>query len=105
MLLLDDATVLYSASDLSAAATCEWAVMRKLDAKLGRIDPPPQTTDDMLERTARLGDAHEFRMLERLRAAGPVRDHSHLTGALRPVVPPRNIGCVMVSDRDVDLAN
>lgn len=72
MLLLDDATVVYSASDLSAAATCEWAVMRKLDAKLGRIDPPPQTTDDMLERTARLGDAHEFRILERLRAAGPV---------------------------------
>ncbi len=72
MLLLDDATVVYSASDLSAAATCEWAVMRKLDAKLGRIDPPPQTTDDMLERTARLGDAHELRMLERLRAAGPV---------------------------------
>ncbi|CAN5194801.1 TM0106 family RecB-like putative nuclease [soil metagenome] len=67
MFLLDDGTVVYSASDLTAAAGCEWAVLRKLDARLGRIAAPPATTDDMLERAARLGDRHEERFLERLR--------------------------------------
>lgn len=72
MFLLDDGTVVYSASDLSAAAGCEWAVMRSLDARLGRIPAPPTTVDDMLERAARLGDLHEARFLDTLRAAGPV---------------------------------
>jgi predicted RecB family nuclease len=67
MFLLDDGTVVYSASDLAAAASCEWAVMRKLDARLGRIDPPPATTNDMLERAARLGDFHEERFLHSLK--------------------------------------
>jgi hypothetical protein len=30
--------VYYSASDLKAAVECEWALMRKLDAKPGRIE-------------------------------------------------------------------
>ena len=76
MFLLDktdpNLTVVYSASDLTAAATCEWALMRRLDGKLGRIplfvDPP----DAMLERTGRLGDAHELRVLEELRATRSV---------------------------------
>jgi predicted RecB family nuclease len=67
MFLLNDGTVVYSASDLTAAASCEWAVMRKLDARLGRIDTPPATTDDMLERAARLGDLHEERFLQSLK--------------------------------------
>ncbi|MEB0285790.1 TM0106 family RecB-like putative nuclease [Cryobacterium sp. 10S3] len=72
MFLLDPVTVVYSASDLSAAAVCEWAVMRRLDARLGRIDPVPDPADAMLARTAELGDAHELRMLNRLRSTGPV---------------------------------
>ena len=68
MFLLSDGTVVYSASDLTAAAGCEWAVMRRLDARLGRIEPPPATTDEMLERAARLGDRHEQRFLEQLRS-------------------------------------
>ena len=68
MFLLSDGTVVYSASDLTAAAGCEWAVMRRLDAHLGRIEPPPATTDEMLERAARLGDRHEQRFLEQLRS-------------------------------------
>ena len=32
-------TVLYSATDLTAAASCEFALVRRLDAKLGRIEP------------------------------------------------------------------
>ena len=68
MFQLADGTVVYSASDLTAAAGCEWAVMRRLDARLGRIDPPPATTDEMLERAARLGDQHEQRFLQQLRS-------------------------------------
>jgi predicted RecB family nuclease len=70
--LLDPATVVYSASDLSAAAACEWALLRRLDAKLGRIDAAPRSDDAMLQRTAELGDAHELRMLEELRATRTV---------------------------------
>ncbi|TFD31832.1 TM0106 family RecB-like putative nuclease [Cryobacterium sp. TMT1-19] len=72
MFLPDPATVVYSASDLSAAAACEWALLRRLDAKLGRIDAAPAAADAMLQRTAELGDAHELRMLEQLRAARTV---------------------------------
>ena len=61
-------TVVYSASDLTAAATCEWALMRKLDGKLGRIPLFVDAPDAMLERTGRLGDAHELRVLEKLRS-------------------------------------
>ena len=68
MFLLDDGTVVYSASDLTAASACEWAVMRRLDARLGRIEPPPATTDEMLERAAGLGDQHEQQFLEQLRS-------------------------------------
>ncbi|SDZ09302.1 TM0106 family RecB-like putative nuclease [Herbiconiux ginsengi] len=60
-------TVLYSATDLTAAAHCEFALMRRLDAKLGRIPPVPDGGDAMLERAARLGDAHEERALEAFR--------------------------------------
>ncbi|MCS5715146.1 TM0106 family RecB-like putative nuclease [Herbiconiux sp. CPCC 205716] len=59
--------VLYSATDLTAAAVCEFALVRRLDAKLGRIEPVPELVDEMLERTARLGDAHELRTLEAFR--------------------------------------
>ena len=62
MFLLDD-TVVTSASDLTTASKCEFAFLRRLDAKLGRIDAVPDAADAMLERTARLGDRHEDRVL------------------------------------------
>jgi len=64
--LLDN-TVIFSASDLGAAAGCEWALMRKLDGKLGRVDTVPDDGDAMQHRAGALGDAHELRTLERLR--------------------------------------
>jgi len=72
MIVLDAAPgasplVLYSATDLTAAATCEFGLVRKLDAKLGRCDPVDDLPDAMLERTARLGDDHELRTLEAYR--------------------------------------
>ena len=71
-MFLLDGSVVYSASDLSAASHCEWALMRKLDAKLGRIEPLPDEDDAMLARTALLGDVHEARILDRLRATRDV---------------------------------
>ncbi|TFC81108.1 TM0106 family RecB-like putative nuclease [Cryobacterium sp. TmT2-59] len=65
-------TVVTSASDLAAASKCEFAFLRKLDAKLGRAAAVPEKADAMLERTARLGDEHEARVLERYRMAGGV---------------------------------
>ncbi|TFB76290.1 DNA helicase [Cryobacterium glaciale] len=66
MFLLDGGVVT-SASDLSAASVCEFAFLRRIDAKLGRIDSVPDLVDAMLERTARLGDEHEHRVLQRYR--------------------------------------
>ncbi|WIB78786.1 TM0106 family RecB-like putative nuclease [Curtobacterium sp. MCPF17_002] len=63
----DDGHVLLSPSDLSTWAACEWAFLRRLDVKLGRGEPLPDVHDDMLERTARLGDQHELDYLEILR--------------------------------------
>ena len=72
MILLDDGTLAYSASDLSAAAGCEFAVLRSLDALLGRVPAVAVEQDAMLERVARLGTEHEQRVLRRYVAAyGP----------------------------------
>ncbi|MBM7801116.1 uncharacterized protein JOE58_000367 [Curtobacterium luteum] len=60
MQITTDGGVLLSPSDLSTWAACEWAFLRRLDAKLGRGEPLPEVHDDMLERTARLGDQHEL---------------------------------------------
>ncbi|ROQ40696.1 uncharacterized protein EDF46_0056 [Frondihabitans sp. PhB188] len=59
--------VVTSPSDLSTWAACEWAFLRRLDAKLGRIDKAVDVPDAMLERTAALGIEHEERWLETLR--------------------------------------
>jgi predicted RecB family nuclease len=56
--------VYYSASDLKAAVECEWALMRKLDAKLGRIEAIEEADDPMLARASLLGGEHEARALE-----------------------------------------
>jgi predicted RecB family nuclease len=59
--------VYYSASDLKAAVECEWALMRKLDAKLGRIEAVEETDDAMLARASILGGEHEARALANYR--------------------------------------
>jgi len=67
LFLLED-LVVYSASDLAVAADCEFGLLRRLDAKLGRLTLALQG-DAMLERTARLGEVHEDRVLTRYLAA------------------------------------
>ena len=58
-----------SATDLRAAAACEWSLLRSFDAVLGRSAALGRT-DDLTERTAALGLAHEQRVLREL-----TRDH------------------------------
>ncbi|HLS92479.1 MAG TPA: hypothetical protein VK015_03080, partial [Microbacterium sp.] len=60
----DEQRLIWSASDLKVAAECEFAWMRQIDAKLGRCEAAADPEDAMLERAARLGDAHEARTLE-----------------------------------------
>jgi predicted RecB family nuclease len=59
-------SLICSASDLAAAARCEYALLRDFDAKLGR-GPAVVVEDELLERTAALGHQHEQRELDRLR--------------------------------------
>ena len=67
MFLLDGSAIT-SASDLSNASYCEFAFLRTVDAKLGRIEPIVEPEDEMLMRTSKLGDQHELRVLESYRA-------------------------------------
>lgn len=62
--LLDD-QIVYSASDLSAAASCEFALLRQLDARTGLISAEKAEADPMLERTSSLGDSHEREQLQK----------------------------------------
>ena len=62
-----DSRVIYSASDLAAAARCEYALLRAFDAKLGR-GPAVAAEDQLLARTSTLGAEHEQRHLDVLRA-------------------------------------
>ncbi|WP_422745624.1 TM0106 family RecB-like putative nuclease [Mycobacterium sp. WMMD1722] len=67
MFVTDGGVIVYSASDLAAAARCEYALLRAFDAKLGR-GPRRVVGDDLLDRTAALGDDHERRTLGDLQA-------------------------------------
>jgi uncharacterized protein len=59
-------TIVYSASDLAAAARCKYALLRDFDAKLGR-GPAVPADDELLARAAALGTEHERRRLDQLR--------------------------------------
>ncbi|MFG6402072.1 TM0106 family RecB-like putative nuclease [Microbacterium sp. P04] len=60
----NEARIVWSASDLKAAAECEFAWLRAIDAKLGRVPAVEEQFDPTLERAGRLGIAHEVRTLE-----------------------------------------
>jgi predicted RecB family nuclease len=70
--ILDDGALALSASDLGAAAACQYAVARALDAALGRGPAVPRAVDATAARAGRLGAAHERRLLDaHLAAQGP----------------------------------
>ncbi|OBH39849.1 TM0106 family RecB-like putative nuclease [Mycobacterium mantenii] len=65
-MLVSGDSIVYSASDLAAAARCEFALLRDFDARLGR-GPAVTVEDGLLARTAELGSEHERRELASLR--------------------------------------
>ena len=67
-MLVTDGSFIYSASDIAAAASCEYALLRDFDAKLGRGPVIAANDDELLARTAVLGTKHECQRLEQLRA-------------------------------------
>jgi len=62
-----DGVIVTSASDLTEASKCEFAFLRTLDVKLGRLEKTEEIEDPMYVRSARMGDEHEHRILERYR--------------------------------------
>ncbi|MBT8161670.1 MULTISPECIES: bifunctional RecB family nuclease/DEAD/DEAH box helicase [Arthrobacter] len=57
--------LVFSASDLVIASTCEYQLLRVLDEKLHRSPKAEFDADEMLGRAAKLGDIHEHAVLER----------------------------------------
>ncbi|WP_160667499.1 TM0106 family RecB-like putative nuclease [Pseudarthrobacter sp. ATCC 49987] len=56
--------LVFSASDLVIAASCEYQLLRKLDEKLGRSPKAVFDADEMLQHAAVLGDRHERKVLD-----------------------------------------
>ncbi|MBG0738951.1 TM0106 family RecB-like putative nuclease [Paeniglutamicibacter antarcticus] len=66
--------LILSASDIVAGSVCEFAAVRNLDVRLGRIPAPVLEEDAMGTLTAALGDKHEAKVLGLLRDEfGPSR--------------------------------
>jgi len=100
-----EARVVWSASDLKAAAECEFAWLRAIDARLGRVAAVEEPEDATLERAGRLGGEHELRVLAGYRAefgAGVVEIaevRSSDAAALAEAV--RHTSAALASDADV----
>jgi uncharacterized protein len=68
----DPGSLVHSASDLVIAGECEFRLLRRLDELLGRSPRRAREEDEMLARTAALGEDHERRVLDgHLRTYGP----------------------------------
>ena len=65
VIIIDD-QVVWSASDLTTAAGCEYAFLRRLDEKLHRTVKAPALDDPLQKQIANLGLAHEARVLGEL---------------------------------------
>ncbi|WP_417564291.1 TM0106 family RecB-like putative nuclease [Microbacterium sp.] len=63
-----EARIVWSASDLKAAAECEFAWLRAIDAKAGRIAAVDDPEDATLARAGVLGTEHERRVLAAYRS-------------------------------------
>ncbi|WP_129787405.1 TM0106 family RecB-like putative nuclease [Promicromonospora panici] len=86
----DTGTLVHSASDLVIAGECEFRLLRRLDELLGRSPRRPREEDEMLARTAALGEDHERRVLDgHLRTFGPADDGR--AGGVLEVAPARRM--------------
>ncbi|MAO79092.1 MAG: nuclease [Nocardioides sp.] len=77
-MFLIDGRLHWSASDLTAAAECEYSVLRTLDFKLGWAEKVEHKADPLQEHIGRLGDLHEQRILDSLRASCEVTVLDHV---------------------------
>ena len=64
--------LIWTASDLTAAAECEYALLRTVDYRLGWAEKLNLSDDPLQEQIARLGDRHEQRLLKSRQAGGSV---------------------------------
>jgi len=64
--LTADGTIIASPTDLAVAVACEFALLRRLDVKLGRA-VAVTVEDPLMARAAVLGDVYEKRVLEQYR--------------------------------------
>jgi predicted RecB family nuclease len=100
-----EARVVWSASDLKAAAECEFAWLRAIDARLGRIAPVEEPEDATLERAGFLGGEHELRVLADYRrryGAGVVEiAAARSSDAAALVAAVTHTNAALVSDADV----
>jgi predicted RecB family nuclease len=65
-MIVSNDDILWSASDLTRAAECEFSLLRQLDVKLGRISAAETAGDPLMDRIAEIGLEHEARELARL---------------------------------------
>ena len=77
MFLIDD-QLHWSASDLTTAAECEYALLRRLDEVLGRSPKVAAAEDPLQAHIARLGIAHEERILAALQQEREVTVLDHV---------------------------
>lgn len=70
MFIDESGSVVTSASDLAAYASCEFAFLRRLDARLGRIARIVDDPDSLGAKTIELGKAHEQAVLAAYKASG-----------------------------------
>jgi uncharacterized protein len=103
--ILDDGALALSASDLAAAAACPYAVVRALDAALGRAPAVDRTVDPTAARAGRLGAAHERRLLDaHLAALGPYDPATGRGVLVLPRPGDRTVaGLAAAHDRTLDL--
>ncbi|NQD41673.1 nuclease, partial [Glutamicibacter halophytocola] len=94
MFFLEDQFI-FSASDLAVSVDCNFQSLFLLDVKLGRRPAAENARDEMLERTAILGDVHEHNVLEELVQAYGDYDPVQGTGVKqfhdRPTMTPQGL--------------
>ena len=71
-MFLLEVKLIWTASDLTAAAECEYALLRTVDYRLGWAEKLNLPDDPLQEQIARLGDRHEQRLLKSRQASGSV---------------------------------
>ncbi|MGE3326376.1 MAG: TM0106 family RecB-like putative nuclease [Acidimicrobiia bacterium] len=77
-MFLIDGNLHWSASDLTAAAECEYTLLRTLDYKLGWAEKIVVAEDPLQEHIARLGDKHEERLLDGFKVDSEVAVLDHI---------------------------